>query len=108
MLNFKLAKKLKDKGFPSPNEVNAIKPPFRGYWNHENEGVYIPILEELIEACGIEFASLRHCYKNKKGIWDASAVFGNAEAPTIIKCEAETHCEAVAKLWFELNKFNED
>jgi hypothetical protein len=60
---------------------------------------YVPTLEELIEACGENFAWLHQSVKSKKWaardfIYDDGPPSGQGSTPT----------EAVARLWLALNK----
>lgn len=60
--------------------------------------VYIPTLEELIEACGNEFANLG---RTENG-WVALADRPGLEIP--VTAQKPTPSEAVANLWLALNK----
>ena len=76
-----LAKKLKDAGFPQAGPCRNSSP-------GPGEDV-LPSLEDLIAACGDEFASLNH-----------DGQFWNAEGFTPgMYFWAETPAEAVARLW---------
>lgn len=97
-MNYELALKLKESGFPQPESVkipdylptNIINT--SSVWELK-ENVYTPTLSKLIEACGDKFDKLLRIYT------------GEFVAETIGK---EPHIgstpeEAVAKLWLELN-----
>ena len=110
MLNFELAKKLKDAGFPQE----------RGHYYFYNDGtsephVYpicmgqemtskgavrlckCPTLEELIEACGNRFEVLARFEK-----WTAFED-GNVYRRKL-RIEGDTPSEAAANLWLAFNK----
>ena len=113
-MNYKLAKKLKDAGFPqqefdfaknkveeAPNDIAPYK------W------AYPPTLSELLEACGDKFESLSYVYPKsedttntewleKGGRWCAVAM--EQGFTTIADTNGFTPEEAVANLWLELNK----
>ena len=94
-MNYELAKKLKDAGFPQ--DVDN----FDGYfWSGKNKNdlIIIPSLSKLIEACGDGFLSLMVLYEKKpeKGFW--------AWGTNNMKVEGKTPSESVAKLWLNLNK----
>ena len=100
-MNYELAKKLKDVGFPQKdisvivgNEDSFVADPF-----HLNEYFYVPSLSELIEACGNEFSRLT---RNK----DLMGIFWRAVSSSGIYSSiiSNTPEEAVANLWLELNK----
>ena len=52
-MNYELAKKLKKCGFPQGGDGKWIGPPDALMWRNDDR-VYVPTLEELIEACGME------------------------------------------------------
>ena len=83
MIDYQLAQKLKDAGFPwCEDSIPAGIP-------------YIPTLSELNEACGDGFESLR---RNRKGLWIARGI--NIHHKTIQDNSPEI---AVSKLWLKLN-----
>jgi hypothetical protein len=88
-MNYKLAEKLKDVGFPSEKHK---------CW-YRCEGTHcIPTLEELIEACGDGLEEL-------KQIKEEDLVNYNWEAHADGFCVVgKTPTEAVAKLYIALNK----
>lgn len=64
--------------------------------------VYIPTLEELIDACGDE---LHIISRNKQEGWSAyNHEEGYYSEKTSIRTTGKTPTESVAKLWLELNK----
>ncbi len=118
MIDYELAKKLKDAGFPQkeygfygdgeryqfrethdPYEPNNRTMWVRYYseeWiqNHLDEIVYFPSLSELIEACGSYFDFLQ----NKEDSYGWRAVSGGGEEGSGSSPET-----AVANLWLALN-----
>ena len=115
-MNYKLAKKLKDAGFPQKGE---------NYWRckckectggdeekckcSDNEYVYVPTLEELIDACGEKNIVLWGC---KKDNYYASISSYDHIEGTEKMIEAQTYgktpTEAVAKLYLKLNETNKN
>jgi len=122
MLSYELAKQLKDAGFKQGGESSALLQTFRGKlcekqygddydiaseahkkecgdWDCkgivQNSDVYLPTLEELIEACGD--CSLL-VGKENTIVLDASNPMESD-----IRCEGSTPIEAVARLWLALN-----
>lgn len=99
-MNYELAKKLKDAGFPQKgkgDEVTFMK--LRSFEGMEN--CYIPSLSELIEACGESIDMItreRTAIENKTLGWRAYCHKG----PSISK-EGKSPEEAVARLWLALN-----
>lgn len=91
-MNYTLAKKLKDAGFPQQGKDrhgNFI-------FVDDKEGIFFPTLEELIEACGIEFGSLTLLGEDAKYRWYAD----NREG---VRYYGATPLEAVANLYLALN-----
>jgi hypothetical protein len=91
-MNYELAKSLMDAGFPQTGKGNLIGSPNKLVWR-SGDRVYVPTLEELIEACGENFGSLD---KQQDG-WFAYANYDQS-------CFAGTPAEAVACLWLALRK----
>jgi len=91
MISYKLAKQLKEAGFPIKRVSNS-------------DFAYVPTLSELIEACGDRFGELTKWRGDK--CWSAGG--GKMDGVDEIAWEFEsignTPEEAVAKLWFKLNK----
>jgi len=81
-----------DAGFPQIGKGRLIGSPNKLVWR-TGDRVYVPTLEELIEACGKNFGALD---KEHDG-WLASA---NCDQ----SCAGETPAEAVARLWLLLQK----
>jgi hypothetical protein len=91
-VDYELAKGLMDAGFPQIGKGSSIGSPNKLVWR-SGDRVYVPTLEELIEACGKNFGSLA---KQHDG-WLANANYDQS-------CFAETPAEAVAHLWLALQK----
>jgi|SRR5215211_8161905 len=97
---YTLANELKDAGYPQGGRGSWIVDPgqivARG-----GHRAYVPTLEELIEACGENFALLHQSVKSKK--WAAQDFkYDEEEGPH--DGEGSTPTEAVARLWLALNK----
>ncbi len=101
-MNYETAEKLKDAGFPQGGDGHFMFPngDILGFKTNEDH-LYIPSLEELIEACGDDFISLVVLYDRKN--WRASAY----EIADRIEVLGSTPIEAVANLWLALNGKNE-
>lgn len=105
-MNYELAKKLKDAGFPQGEVVcQCIINPCRC---QDNFG-YIPTLSELIDALGngLQFLSNNHDsfasnFPDKKGGWIAGTNRKN-EIGERMEFWGETPIEAVVNLWITLN-----
>ena len=91
-MDYELAKSLMDAGFPQTGKGNLIGSLDKLVWR-SGDRVYVPTLEELIEACGESFGSLD---KQHDG-WLAYTSYDQS-------CFAETPAEAVAHLWLALQK----
>ena len=85
-----------DAGFPQIGKGRLIGSPNELVWR-SSDRVYVPTLEELIEACGMNFGSLD---KRHDG-WLASANYDQ-------RCLAETPADAVARLWLALQNDDRD
>ena len=107
-MNYKLAKQLKEAGFPQGVKGRAKDDYSVGNWVYdepvdkikpkkETPRSYIPTLSELIEACGDEFEALERI----RGYWTASGKISANERIRTHLCK--TPKEAVAKLWLKLN-----
>jgi hypothetical protein len=112
-MNYELSKQLKDAGFPIQDGCIAeerhnswVSPEGNfSYWNSGDEDVYVPTLEELIEACGEDFPlRLQSSYKRNDLYWQADN-WGHFTPNTrdIVSETGKTPQEAVAKLWLALN-----
>lgn len=113
-MNYELAKKLKDAGFPQQTLL--------GIWKDATEPMRLedcpktwgdtlacPTLEELIEACGDKFSTLEHYnseypenhWITKNGRWHADYKINDEDE---FECASgKTAAEAVANLWLALN-----
>lgn len=96
-MEYKLAKSLKDAGFPQIKNVGA-KGEF--LWGRRKEHQsYAPTLEELIEACGSSFYLLRRLNQGTR-----ARIQWEAITEDYTQGEGETKKEAVARLWLALQK----
>ena len=93
-MDYKLAKQLKDAGFPQ-NSAGAFI--FKDNIP-KKEPVLVPILSKLIEACGDRFFRLVNFNGDSDATWQSEA--HNFEGHG----QGKTPEEAVAKLWLKLNK----
>ena len=91
-MRYKLAKQLKEAGFPQP-EVTEVT---RG--GEYYKGVYIPLLEEVIEECGDDLEGIE---KMETGGWGAYT-YSKKWANSI----GVTHLEAVSNLYIKLTRNN--
>ena len=106
-MQYELAKKLKDAGFPQADPNRALNVGTFQYVgdNSDKETLcYIPTLSELIEACG-EQKSLG-LERNYGGMWTAykDTQLWNDVDGYKYQARGTTPEEAVAKLWLALNK----
>ena len=95
-MNYKLAKQLKDAGFPQHNIGRALCPCRNRKAGNERVDYCIPTLSELIDACGNDDFELTRF--NKK--WCARML--NEHKYGIIYGFGKTPEEAVAKLYLKL------
>lgn len=101
-MNYELAKKLKDAGFPQISRVSSSICDEGSLRNYDIEPCFYPNLSELIEACGDRFKRLETCKvpdietNIEKTVWFA---YSEDDETT-----GYTPEEAMAKLWLELNK----
>src|SRR3990167_855749 len=107
-MNYKLAKQLKDAGFPQDRDYGYVYlEPWQGpihiydfCCSPETDGkdyVYVPTLSELIEACKDSFMMIRKDPSRDKP-WCAYGI--KDSYPSINDCD--TAEEAVANLWLKL------
>ncbi len=96
-MNYELAKKLKDAGFPQTDLSKKKYIPNPDFGGKPVEGAYIPTLSELIEACMEKdfFHSLTYL---GEGEWEAE--HGGIEPVGI----GNTPEEAVTNLWLKLHE----
>jgi hypothetical protein len=92
-MNYELAKKLKDEGFPQKTNCECCSQVI----GEDDEFVILPTLSELIEACHGEIMLLRD-------INVTSVEYKAGIATSGIICKGSTPEIAVANLWLELNK----
>jgi hypothetical protein len=93
-MDYELAKQLKDAGFPQ--DLRKGKAKVRDPENHFRV-IYIPTLEELIEACEKDFDYLERYTLHEREYFSA----GNKN---LLSQEGSSSTEAVARLWLALNK----
>ena len=104
-MKYTLAKELKDAGFPQPfldkngvaNGHGWIYPGDPYAEGMESKGVYLPSLEELVEACGNGFVGLDRIDDG----WQAA---GFPTTGRLTEGRGKTPLEAVAKLWLCLQR----
>ncbi|HEY1747809.1 MAG TPA: hypothetical protein VGG11_13740 [Xanthobacteraceae bacterium] len=94
MIDYDLAKQLKEAGFPQETKAGYIL-----------DGICYPTLEELIEACGDKFGSLHAVFDGRRGdtygtIFGWQAVGAGRACPDMSE---PTPTVAVARLWLALN-----
>lgn len=104
-MDYKLAKKLKEAGFPQINRNEIME--HRLVMEEQEDGtiekVCIPTLQELIGACGEEFIMLVKD-RYKEGYWWCRAERKDKEMSAEYTIRDKTPRVAVAKLWLKLNK----
>jgi hypothetical protein len=94
-MDYKLAKELKDAGFPQNKGSMFIIP-----LEPTDKAIVIPALEELIEDCEKELDEIVIYIA-----YDVAKVEGfNPTYGHELKVKGKTPTEAVARLWLELNK----
>jgi hypothetical protein len=101
-VDYELAKQLKDAGFPQEHGIYKIRNVLVGdvSFRFEDDAVYVPTLEELVEACGDKFWSLERDLDPDE-IWGAYPANEIGDGPRTF---GSSPAEAVARLWFALNK----
>ncbi|MCP3684593.1 MAG: hypothetical protein GY861_18150 [bacterium] len=124
-MNYELAKKLKDAGFPQEIKAGEHYYTFEGhprlgvpYQNAENTSfiditdemgklidyVKIPTLSELIDACGDGFEELTNTKQVFGNINPDEEWYARGKPKKVSFGFGKTRKEAVAKLWLKLNK----
>jgi hypothetical protein len=99
-MHYDLALELKNAGFPQYGKGTWTLPLDR-LVGRRDDRVYVPTLEELIDACGERFTSLDQVFKPKEGnTYEPSWLANSME-------RGSTATEAVARLWLALNQRNE-
>jgi len=116
IMNYELAKKLKDAGFPQtfsyrPRMCDEVyfDGGVIGLRQEGKEYIYIPTLSELIEACGDGFGYLVRFPDGTKWRVEKNRKWEAIGYPKSYDCNKtsfykKTPEEAVANLWLELNK----
>ena len=103
-MNYELALKLKNAGFPQIGQpVEYWQKPNGGLVAYENPVVF-PTLSELIEACEPGFTYLMKLTLSMKNEWLAKWEFHSTIQNREFTCKGVSKEEAVANLWLELNK----
>jgi hypothetical protein len=114
-MNYELAQELKDAGFPNIKDLQHrqgrefILPdgsvPVYSLGNAENvKGWFVPILEELIEACGKHFDRLLAYHDT--GDWEATSE--KDSDGSFKSASGKTPTEAVARLWLALHSMKNE
>lgn len=102
MISYELAKALEDAGFPQSGSGTRVAPP-DVLVARRHDFVYVPTLEELIEACGrplfIE-SNIGRIGDETQEIW----ISGKARGMGQKFATGLTPTEAIARLWLALNK----
>jgi hypothetical protein len=70
----------------------------------DNDGIHIPTLSELIEACGEDFDYLMLMGRQRKERWCAHSHVQPVPEGDYINGYGKTPEEAVARLWLALNR----
>ena len=98
MIDYKLAKQLKDAGFPQ-DKMHGGQVFKKG---NPNKNLYRPTLEELVEVCSNDIHYLSHwCNGLHTDDW---YVVYNQDTPNMPLCErGHTPSEALANLYIQLN-----
>lgn len=107
-MNYGLAKQLKDAGFPQKAYKGAVSYVAKQLCIQIDDeiktvstDVFVPTLEELIEACGEDFYHLES-WNGGDGDWKCAG--SNSKQSTVCITFGSTPTEAVARLWLALNK----
>ncbi len=95
-MDYSLAKELRWAGFPQKETFNQREA--RMFGRPIPDEIYLPTLEELIEACGDEFLHLTRCTL-PQGEWSCDSTLEDLEV-----VYGSTPSEAVARLYLALNK----
>ena len=106
-MNYELAKKLKDAGFPLRDTYGSDLDMFADELSITIDGTtYMkPTLSELIEACGDRFHALERKQFEKIIVWVSySNETNDLGIEAHIFKNGDTPEKAVANLWLELNK----
>lgn len=105
-MTYELAKKLKDAGFRQLRHLDrhGSRIDFVNPAPMAPDEVLIarPTMEELIEACGDKFVSLRGPGSGHKSLWYAEGVTDPGAFQHKVPVHGDTPVEAVANLWLAL------
>lgn len=102
-MNYELAKKLKDAGFPQENNNGIfLEKDGKVAWGNSSRTAYAPTLPELILACGKSFYQLIQPI-NGKWKWSAVARRYGGKKGGVGHSEFSPEI-AVANLWLALNQ----
>lgn len=102
-MNYELAKELKEAGFPQRQEGGLFTNfPEQGAYTPAYEALYVPTLEELIEAC---VTKLDHEFKlvHAPAGWSAGLYLYSTQETFAQVLNFPIPSEAVARLWLALN-----
>lgn len=91
-MNYGLAKRLRNAGFPQGGNGSWIGPANTLVWRSRDR-IYVPTLEELIEACGGKSLKL---VADAEGAWSAVSYVQAKSA------EGSSADEAIGRLWLVL------
>jgi hypothetical protein len=98
-MNFALAKALEEAEFPQGGEGKWMFPSEK-LVVHSNDRVYVPTLDEIIDACGENFCSLTKIYTGSRVEgWQACS-----DKECFVSGEGSTAKVAAANLFLALNK----
>ena len=96
-MDYHLAERLRDPGFPQSGAGRHIGAPIAVVWR-ARDLVYAPALEELIAACGDQFGEMA---RRPDGSFEATACGGS------LKQTGNSPTDAVARLWLTINGVRE-
>jgi len=92
-MDYQLAERLRDAGFPQSGAGRHIGAPTAFVWR-ARDLVYVPALEELITACGDQFGEMARL---SDGRFEAAARGGK------LSRTGKSPIEAVGRLWLAIN-----
>jgi hypothetical protein len=95
-MDYELAKQLRDAEFLQAGTGRWIGPPDKAFWR-SGDRVYVPTLEELLEACRKDVESLTQELSVAGDEWVASA-FGRSKS-----ARGNTPADAMARLWLAVH-----
>jgi hypothetical protein len=98
-MKYDVAARLRDAGSPQGGHGSWIAPPDKIVLR-SGDRVYVPTLEELIEACGEHFFVLNATSeRGQPNPWYAAIT-----NPNVVEATGATALEAVAKIWLALHE----